>query len=269
MIYIEDLSLNYPNQQQFEIFKPYGLTPKDVIDEIIKKTSAKKATFNGRLDPMACGCMRIYLDNACHLSQFDAGLDKNYRFKMGLGLESSSHDLLGFPVFDQTDEHIIYKIEPEISSFLHSLKTKYVQELPHFSSFRVENREGLKQPLWWWKKNNKIQDVHVPSFERKLYDFKMNGAEYIPLSRVAEIAIERISNISLKHEFYQREILHEWHKLQEYPVAEIAVFEMQVSVSSGFYVRKLVEDIGVHLGVKIITIEIERLNYFQSQQQQS
>lgn len=264
MLYIKDLSPNYPNLQQFEIFKPYGLTPKDVIDEIIKKTSAKKATFNGRLDPMACGCMRVYLDNACHLSQLDTGMDKIYRFKMALGIESSSHDLLGFPALDDTDELIIYKIEPKINSFLNTLKTKYIQELPHFSSFRVANRDGVRQPLWWWKKNNKILEVQVPSFERNIYDFKIIGSEYIPLSQVAKIAMERISSIRLNHEFYQQDILHEWHQFLEYPATEIAVFEMQVSVSSGFYVRKLVEDIGLHIGLKTITIEIERLAYFQS-----
>jgi tRNA pseudouridine55 synthase len=265
MLNIEDLRPNC-SATQFEIFKPFGLTPKDVIDEIIQKTGATKATFNGRLDPMACGCMRIFLDGACRQSQLEMDWDKIYRFKMGLGLESSSHDLLGFPRLGKPMEALsINQIESQMIAYLDSLKTRYVQELPHFSSFRVANHDGIKQPLWWWKKNNKMTEVKIPSFERKLYDFSIIRSNYTHLHHIADVAIERISHVRLNHEFNQQAIIQEWQHLRDSsPASEIAVFEMQVSVSSGFYIRKLVEDIGLQLGLKTITIEIERLCYFQS-----
>ena len=261
MLYLNELK-PHPSIKQFEIFKPFGYTPKDVIDEIITKTKCKKATFNGRLDPMACGCMLVYLDEACYLSKLDLNLGKIYRFKMALGLESSSCDLLGYPKFcKNNDECIIYKMESKINSFLNQLQQSYIQTLPHLSSFRVCNQEGIKQPLWWWDKNNRLSEIIVPSFERKLYDFRVNTLSYVPLRKIVETAIDRISKINLKHIFNQLEIIAEWNKLLN-TEDEVAVLELQVSVSSGFYVRKLVEDIGHYLSVKTITVEIERLSYF-------
>jgi tRNA U55 pseudouridine synthase TruB len=249
-------------KKQFEIFKPYGYTPKDVIDEILIKTRSKKATFNGRLDPMACGCMRVYLDDACQLSKFDTNLGKMYRFKMALGLSSSSCDLLGYPSYEPIAETCLQDVELKIVSFLTTLQNGYAQTLPSLSSFRVSNKEGITQPLWWWDKHNRLSEVSVPTFERKLFDFKMNSVSRVSLTDLSQTAIERISLINVKHTFNQAEILDEWRRLQKHTDEKLVVFDIQVSVSSGFYVRKLVEDIGSHLCIKTITVEIERLAYF-------
>ena len=249
-------------KKQFEIFKPYGYTPKDVIDEIVIKTGSKKATFNGRLDPMACGCMLVYLDDACQLSKLDTNLGKIYRFKMALGVSSSSCDLLGYPVYDPMHATCFPAVELKIVSFLTTLQNGYAQTLPSLSSFRVSNKEGITQPLWWWDKHNRLSEISVPTFDRKLFDFKINSVSGVSLTDLAQTAIERISLINIKHTFNQAEILEEWRRLQKHADEKLVVFDIQVSVSSGFYVRKLVEDIGKHLCITTITVEIERLAYF-------
>jgi tRNA U55 pseudouridine synthase TruB len=262
MLYLNEIGPQI-NKKQFEIFKPFGYTPKDVIDEIISKTGSKKATFNGRLDPMACGCMLVYLDDACQLSNFDTNLGKIYRFKMALGLYTSSCDLLGYPFYVPIHETDFPDVKLKIVSFLTTLQNGYAQTLPSLSSFRVSNKEGITQPLWWWDKHNRLTEISVPTFERKLYNFKINSVSKVSLTDLAQTAIERISIINIKHTFNQAEILEEWRRLQECTADEkLVVFDIQVSVSTGFYVRKLVEDIGKHLCIKTITVEIERLAYF-------
>jgi len=261
MLHLHDINENL-KIKQFEIFKPYGYTPKDVIDEIIEKTRSKKATFNGRLDPMACGAMRVYLDEACQQSKFDMSCGKIYRFKMGLGLASSSCDLLGDPYFIPTHEKSMPpNVELNIGSFLTTLQQGYVQTLPPLSSYRVSNKDGITQPLWWWDKNNRLNEIAIPSFDRKITDFKLDSVSRVLLTDIAKTAIERISLISSKHTYNQKEIVEKWRDMLNRSYEEITVCEMRVSVSSGFYVRKLVEDIGNHLGIKTITIEIERLAY--------
>lgn len=262
LLHLKDIDKNLI-PKQFEIFKPYGYTPKDVIDEILIKTGSKKATFNGRLDPMACGCMLVYLDDACQRSKFDTNLGKIYRFKMALGVCSSSCDLLGYPFYVPIHETDFPDVELKIVSFLTTLRNGYAQTLPSLSSFRVSNKEGITQPLWWWDKNNRLTEISIPTFERKLYDFKINSVSRVSLTDLAQTALERISVINLKHTFNQAKILEEWRRMQKQQNGEkLVVFDIQISVSSGFYVRKLVEDIGNHLCIKTITVEIERLAYF-------
>ena len=182
---------------------------------------------------------------------------------MALGISSSSCDLLGYPIYDPMHATCFPDVELKIVSFLTTLQNGYAQTLPSLSSFRVSNKEGITQPLWWWDKHNRLSEICVPTFDRKLYDFKINSVSCISLTDLAQTAIERISLINIKHTFNQAEILKEWRRLQKCTSDEkLVVFDVQVSVSSGFYVRKLVEDIGKYLCIKTITVEIERLAYF-------
>ena len=259
MIYLTDLEEG--NTGKLQIYKPYGMTPKDVVDFAIKKTGALKGSFSGRLDPMACGCLNIYLDNSCADCKKDEKLDKIYRFKMAIGMSSSSADLLGYPVISIDDEVIVYRLEANICRFLEKLKISgYLQKQPLLSSYVVKNSDGLKNPLWWWTKHNRIDEIAVVSFPRKLYNYKIVNMDYISICNLAELAIERISLIHPKHDFNQSEIIKKWDNLLSNN-NELAIIEMEISVSSGFYVRQLVEDIGIELGIKTITVEIERLAY--------
>jgi tRNA U55 pseudouridine synthase TruB len=259
MIHINDLK---PGQTgKIELYKPYGITPKEMVDIVIEKTGAKKGSFSGRLDPMACGIINIYLNESCLTAKPDDKLNKKYRFKMCIGIHSNTNDLLGIPIIVQNDEIIIYKIEKKIENFLEKLKNSdYIQKQPIHSSYVVRNDENVKNPLWWWAKSNRIDEIVIPSFLRKLYSYKILNTEYKSISSIARLAIERISLIDLKHEFNQLEIIECWKK-QLNNMDEISIIEMEITVSSGFYVRQLVEDIGSELGLKTVTIEIERLSY--------
>ena len=259
MIYLHDLIKGQTGK--IEVYKPYGLTPKEMVDIVLEKTGAKKGSFSGRLDPMACGIINIYLDDSCLTAKPDDKLNKKYRFKMGIGIHSNTNDLLDVPIVVQNDEIIIYNIENAILKYLEKLKiTGYIQKQPIHSSYVVRNQENIKNPLWWWAKLNRIDEVVVPSFIKKLFDYKLTKSEYKSIGSIAEIAIDRISLIDSKHEFNQFEVINNWKKHLN-NMDEISIIEMEITVSSGFYVRQLVEDIGIELGLKTITIEIERLSY--------
>jgi len=259
MIYLQDLIKGQTGK--IELYKPYGLTPKEMVDKALEITGAKKGSFSGRLDPMACGIINIYLNDSCLTSKQDDKLNKKYRFKMGIGIYSNTNDLLGVPTIVETDEIIIYNIQNSISKFLEKLKIgNYLQKQPIHSSYVVRNTDNIKNPLWWWAKLNRIDEIEVPSFMRKLFDYKILKSEYTCIDSIARLAIERIGLIHLKHEFNQCEIIECWKK-QLHNMDEISIIEMEITVSSGFYVRQLVEDIGIELGLKTITIEIERLSY--------
>jgi tRNA U55 pseudouridine synthase TruB len=75
------------------VFKPFGMTPKELVDEYVKIRGAKKGAFSGRLDPMACGVMKIYFDDDCKLANVDDKLNKTYRFVMIFGIGSTSQSI--------------------------------------------------------------------------------------------------------------------------------------------------------------------------------
>ena len=63
MYHLTDFAQTWTGEELFEIFKPYGYTPKEIVDKVKEITGAKKGAFSGRLDPMACGCLKVFLND--------------------------------------------------------------------------------------------------------------------------------------------------------------------------------------------------------------
>jgi hypothetical protein len=149
----------------------------------------------------------------------------------------------------------------DIIVFLETIKGgNYDQMMPALSSYQVANKTGEKHPLWWWTQNDRLEEVTLPSFIKTLYKYEIKGFGLISLHDLAELAISRIYLIDRKHSFNQDTILEHWRCLKGYD-DNVLTFEMTATVSSGFYIRQLVKDIGTFIGVDTITIEIERLSY--------
>lgn len=247
-----------------EVYKPYSMTPLELVQSVVKKVGAKKGSFSGRLDPMACGLTRIFLDENCKGSKEDLACGKRYRFQIVLGISSSSLDMLGFPEYNPNSEIILYGLLSNIDRFLETIsKGNYIQELPIYSSYPVVNREGLKKPLWWWAKEKRIDEITIPSAPKYLYHYGNISLIYRPLSEIIEQSIIRIKNINHSMDFNQTKIIECWKQLQNSIQlnTQLPIIQMTVDVSSGFYVRQLVADIGKYLDIPTTTLEIERLAY--------
>uniref|UniRef100_A0A6C0KUZ1 tRNA pseudouridine(55) synthase n=1 Tax=viral metagenome TaxID=1070528 RepID=A0A6C0KUZ1_9ZZZZ len=259
MYHLSDFAESWTGEEIFEIFKPYGYTPKEIVDKVKSITGAKKGAFSGRLDPMACGCLKIFLNESCKLANKINESDKTYRFSFAFYLTSSSGDLLGIPEYKQSSKGIR---KDDIIVFLETIKGgTYDQRMPALSSYQVANEKGEKHPLWWWTQNDRLDEVELPSFKKILYDYELIGFNGISLYELSQLAIQRISLINKKHMFNQDLIMTYWRHLK-FIDKPILTFEMKAKVSSGFYIRQLVKDIGTFLGVETLTIEIERLSYF-------
>jgi tRNA U55 pseudouridine synthase TruB len=237
------------------------MTPLELVEIVVNKLGAKKGAFSGRLDPMACGITRIFLDENCRFSKEDLTAGKTYRFQMVLGVETTSSDMLGIPTIDENVELIIYKLMDRIETFMKDkMSGGYIQQLPKHCSMPVINITGLKKPLWWWAKEGRIGEVVIPANSRHLYNYYDLKLMWCSLESIVKKSMERIANISPKMDFKQSEILDCWKPYADserlYPVVE-----MIVDVSTGFYIRQFVSDIGTHLDIPTTTLEIERLGY--------
>jgi tRNA U55 pseudouridine synthase TruB len=260
MFLIDTLHLDWKGEEILDVYKPFGSTPKEMADQVKKITNAKKVAFSGRLDPMAHGILRVFLNNACGSAEKTNYVNKVYKFKFAFGLSTSSGDLLGFcKIFTQPKPIIL----EDIVLFLKKIQQNYMQKVPVHSSFPVMNKEGEKHPLWWWAKYNRLMEVDIPYFLRKLFSFHIIGFDEICLPDLVSMATERISKISILHEFNQKEIINAWKDTikENEKIISFVTFEMCATVSSGFYIRQLVTDIGRHLDIPTTTLEIERIAY--------
>lgn len=258
MYYLRDLAETWTGEEIFTVFKPFGYTPKEVVDEVKKKTNAKKGAFSGRLDPMACGCIKIFLNDACKLANEADKKDKTYRFIFAFNISSSSGDMLGIPNYKR---ELKGAKKDDIVLFLETIKGgNYDQMMPALSSYQVANKAGEKHPLWWWTQNDRLEEVSLPSFIKTLYRYEIKGFGLVSLRDLADLAISRIHLVDRKHSFNQDAILNHWRRLK-LVMDNILTFEMRATVSSGFYIRQLVKDIGTFIGVDTMTVEIERVSY--------
>ena len=260
MLKLEDIEIHKEkilNDKELIVYKPIGMTPKELVDIIIIKTGAEKGCFIGRLDPIAFGAQQILLNEKCKLAKNMYQHNKTYRFKIIFGLETTSLDLLGEPIISSHNMINIVKIIEILENF----KKNYVQQLPIFSSYRVSNNHGLVNPLWWWAKNKRITEIEIPKIKKELYEYSIGKLDTITCEKLKTVAIDRIDSIKRVHDFNQDFLIHKWQNLEHVNNELFPILEINVKVSAGFYIRQLVEDIGKYLDVKTTTFEIERLTY--------
>jgi tRNA U55 pseudouridine synthase TruB len=261
--------LPVPNVNNFYAYKPLSMTPRELIDFYISRDPdiLKKGCFTGRLDPMAHGIMHLFFNEGCQSEgpKRANAAKKKYRFKMVLGVTTSSCDLMGFAKYRESNsgEIMSWKLDELVENAIRIISQRREQTLPIYSSQPVTNHEGLKKPLWWWAYTGRTNEIKIPTKLREIEQFIVCGVEYKSLREICDVAIERVDRVNRQNKFQQAEIIAMWQEIrrQSSPLIELPIITVEVTVSSGFYIRKLVEDIGELIEYPATTYEIERLEY--------
>jgi len=246
-------------------YKPIGKTPKELVDYYLDQLRpycpSIKGCFVGRLDPMAHGLTKIFLNEKCKEAKDEILLksNKQYRFKILIGFSTISNDILGW--ITKSNYSTISKEQLEIA--LEKMKGIHKQELPIHSSFVVRNEAGLKNPLWWWTKENRLDEIKRPILERNLYRFSILEETSITLGELIPEVKTRIDLIDRKYDFNQESIKKSWEKLKETIDCSTVfqIFEVEVDVSNGYYIRQLVCELGKLLDIPMLAFEIHRIKY--------
>lgn len=246
-------------------YKPIGKTPKDLVDYYLEQLRPfcpkVKGCFIGRLDPMAHGITKIFLNKKCKEAKDEILLksDKQYRFKILVGISTSSNDVLG----KITTVLPITITKKQLEDSLEILKGITKQEIPIHSSFIVRNKDGLKNPLWWWAKEKRLSEIERPVLERHMYNYRFLGEETITKEDLLENVKIRVDLIDKKHDFCQEEIKENWEKTFETLPSETTfqIIEVEVDVSNGFYIRQLVNEISKTFEVPMLAFDILRTKY--------
>lgn len=240
----------------FCLYKKVGKTPLETILEYKKEHvefQNVKIAYAGRLDPMAEGLLLCLSGEKCKERDFFQNLDKVYRYKFVTGFSTDSMDMLGI-INKQTDSiPDLFTLKQNILEYIQSSLNNSILNLPypHFSAFSVDGH-----PLWWWKKQGLIDTITIPKKEMKVAQTKFLGDAKIDFKTFIDSKINIINKISTG-DFRQKEIINQW-KNYTYPSACIFEFELESNVSSGTYIRSLVESIGTFLNIPTTTTSIVR-----------
>lgn len=146
----------------FLIDKEAGVTSRDVVNEIIKKTETNKVGHTGTLDPLATGVLAVCVGRATKLVDFLTSADKTYIAEITLGIETDTLDLEGSVL----KEILPDVLDNDIFEVVKSMKGKYNQEVPLYSAIKVNGRK-----LYEYAR----EGIHVelPKREVEIYDISV------------------------------------------------------------------------------------------------
>ena len=113
--------------------------------------------------------------------------------------------------------------------------------------------------MWWWSKNNRLDEIIPPSKEIEIKSLDFIENKMLDFKNLYLNITDKIKK--MKGEFRQDETLDSWKQLFSYNENEIlSSITLRARVSSGTYIRTLIQDIAEYYNTKAISIDINRTN---------
>ena len=153
--------------------KEYGVTSRDVVNELSKIFKTKKIGHTGTLDPLATGVLVITIGKYTKLNEILTSTYKEYIATLKLGIKTDTYDIEG-KVLEEKDVNLT---EEEIKKTIMSFEGKYMQEVPIYSSVKINGkklyeyaRQGIDVSLP--KREVDIRKIEVMSIDNNIVKFK-------------------------------------------------------------------------------------------------
>ena len=232
--------------------KRIGETPLECILRYKNETGEKRVmTYAGRLDPMAEGALLCLIGDECKNKDQYLALNKKYTFEILVGFSTDTHDLLGI-VSDTNPTNGGSDLDTLLLQILPSFIGKQRQTYPAYSSKTVN---GVQ--LHTLARANKVSDSELPSREVEIFELNLIGKRSIRGDALLKHIINKIDLV--KGDFRQDLIKARWKKvLNNRNSKEFQIIEIEMSCSSGTYVRALIRDISQKVGIPMCAHAIKR-----------
>lgn len=196
--------------------KPPGITSHDAVGICRRILKEKRIGHSGTLDPMAYGVLPIFLGKATRLIEYTDGFDKTYVAECKFGTFTDTEDSTGRPVLPDEDMKLAYGVQLlENSSII---------------------KEGLIPPTW--DELTALLSRFVGTQEQrpsKYSAIKINGIrayEYARKGIPVELPMRTITISNIKLVAYG-----------------FPYFTIRITCSGGTYIRSLLRDICIQLGI--------------------
>jgi len=144
------------------IDKEKDVTSRDVVNKLNKILNTKKIGHTGTLDPIATGLMVICVNKGCKLVELLTNHDKTYIATVLMGKRTDTYDITG-KVLEEKEYHVT---KEEVEKTLQSFIGKYNQEVPLYSSIKVNGKK-----LYEYARNN--IKVTLPVHEVEIYSIEL------------------------------------------------------------------------------------------------
>ena len=243
---------------KYILYKDIGITSNDFAYQCKLSLNTKRLCYVGRLDPMAKGDMIILTDDDVKNMDTYIGNNKTYRFDIIIGLSTVSGDIASEIVRTQcvNDNNILMNtIEDKISTFI---KTYTIQKYHPISSYMYRHG-NIRKPLWWYTQNN-IHIDNIPQKDVHIHDYTIYTKKYIDVHDFNELVIERlqtIKNTKTREDLKVEKIMDFYNN--NVKDSRYMSIEMEMHVSSGFYIRQFCVDFGDYIGYPCIAMDIHRI----------
>lgn len=196
--------------------KPPGITSHDAVGICRRILKEKRIGHSGTLDPMAYGVLPIFLGKATRLIEYTDGFDKTYVAECKFGTFTDTEDSTGQPVLPDEDMKLAYGVQLlENSSII---------------------KEGLIPPTWDELTALLSRFVGIQEQRPSKYSaIKINGIrayEYARKGIPVELPMRTITISNIELVAYG-----------------FPYFTIRITCSGGTYIRSLLRDICIQLGI--------------------
>lgn len=198
------------------IHKDSGPGSFTYVSQIKKLLGTKKVGHAGTLDPMAEGLLLLGFGKACALLKYFLASDKTYTYEAALGVESDTLDATG---------EIKEKTPPDVLRNRWSQKEFAFRQAENRADFFPEGRILQVPPLY----------SAIKYQGRPLYAYARQGnlpPDFTLEQKVREVEV-RVEDLTDAT----------WEDTAPYPS-----YQATITVSSGFYVRSYIAEVGDRLG---------------------
>lgn len=138
-------------------------TSRDVVNKISKIFNIPKAGHTGTLDPLATGVLVVAVGEGVKLVDSLSNETKEYIAEVECGISTDTLDILG-NVLEEKKDFILNK--EKIEGILNSFLGKSLQEVPLYSSIRVDGKR-----LYEYARNG--EEVSLPKREIEIFSIEL------------------------------------------------------------------------------------------------
>ncbi|MEI8224190.1 MAG: hypothetical protein WCG20_03655 [bacterium] len=219
-----------------------------------------KMTYAGRLDPIASGLLIVLTGDKVHEKEAYLGLPKTYECTALLGVATDTYDVLGIPVGDPLLEEERVQVETcakqaaggrvrlELETFIGTFQQAY----PPYSSKTVDGKQ-----LHQIARSGDIEGVEIPSRLVTVYEVGEVEVRRISRSEIRRQITDTVSRVT--GDFRQDEIINVWDRLLQEEVGEdYGLVSFTIAVSSGTYIRSIVNSLGEKIGSGACILKLHR-----------
>lgn len=198
--------------------KPPGITSHDAVAICRRILNEKRIGHSGTLDPMAYGVLPVFLGKATRLIEYTDGFDKTYVAECKFGTFTDTEDSSGQPVLPDNDmilrDGVLLNESSQSSELSDAIVKPTFEELVNTLNtfFGVQNQRPSKYSAI------KVNGIRAYEYARKGISVEL------PLRKI------HIKNIELL-------------------AYGFPYFTVRVTCSGGTYIRSLLRDICVSLGI--------------------